>query len=826
MSKFLEDFLITMPATQRKKLLELLQLKQQEGIIKSKKEFELELERLLQTLNNQNGKPTFEPQMQVGKTSSEKHNQNMEAIAFDLDTLFDASNQIERLLADHQLLSRSLLNELKKKIEQMKAKVTKYKLMIQNSDKMDDVIIENFKSPTYTETDESVLELYRYDRFGQKKESEFNAENYGHSIQLAGIESVDQLKTTYGKKLAKIEIINRIGLVASNNKYKVENAIDGSPDTFWAESILVDEPIIQNIDDLWSHDYHDYPKSGAICEIEITLNGLSTVSEIYFDPYCNYPLEIVAIHGYEKSDKSGKMYVLVSPNHENIYQRSQKSTDRMVFQFPSVEITKLRILIRQENYTKENFLVNVDEKNNTELWDTINSDEQLIQDFVKPGETIAEFDRKNEITGWNVYLKKLKEWATIFRQDGLVDAAKKAMEIVKIGDYKNPLLLALRSINSKKEKEKVYDKRSPEMAKDWLAVNKLAYVYGAYNISIFGRKYHNSSIYVSKPLPVSSNAKMISLSTNEKHHDIVIGSDELEKTTNQTVSQTARITDIEYYITNKKNPSASDWISILPIEKKYVEGELLLGNDQQKVEEFKENFVIFTLRFKAISSETIVVRRNGIPIARDMYEVSLDGRKIGIKRDYFSAYSIYTVDYKPDDSAYVVNFPNQLEATPKQYQNKNGQNGEYFDSVSQDNTIELTHYPYLFREQYFSYDNENNQYKEDTSKYTEENILYPIIVRVQGVTFKNITNYATNSYEVERLKENNGYTFAQIGKKIIFGHPQNNFELKDIVVDYYYLENHIRMKAILRRNHSGYEAVTPAIYSYQLKIHSFDQIAD
>jgi hypothetical protein len=825
MNQFLQDFLITMPGTQRQKLLELLELKQKQGLIRSEDEFKRELERLMAEMEKYNGTPTFMPIYQQGRTNSQAYNQNLDAIAFDLSTLFDASNQIERLIADNHQISRSLLADARKKIYTLKAQVDRYKLLMNHSDGFVDAIHEDFKTPQYTENEENKLQVLRKDRYGQPLSNIYNAENYGHALQLAGIETTDQLKTNYGRVLAKIEVRNRTGLEASNNKYKVENAIDGSPDTFWAEAIIVDDVIQQNIDDLWSHDYHDYPKSGAICELEITLNGLTTVSEIHFDPYCAHPLEVVAIHGYETTDNGGKMYSLISPNHPNIYQRSQKSVDRMVFQFPSVEISKLRILLRQENYVKENFIVSYDDLHNMEMWDRLASDEKIIPDFKEPGESMAEFDRKNEITGWKLYLEKLIEWATILRKEGLVEAAKKAMEIIQMGDYKNPLLLALRSINKNGEKEIVQDPRSPLLSQQWLATNKLVYVYGAYNISVFGRKYHRNSIYVSKPLPLSSNISRISLSTKEKHHDIQIGGEEIDPNTKQLIQHTARITDIEYYVTFKKNPLPSDWKPILPVEKKFVQGELLLGDDiDEEYPEFEGlDLITFTFRFPVVSKDTVTIRRNGYPMLPHMYIISDNGKKVGIKREYYSPSSIYTADYKPVDSAYTVIISGENGIQPTQFVNENGEIGEKFQTVDHNNCVELKHYPYLFRKVMFQYNKDEGRYDEDSSTYNSNEIYYPIIVRVKGVEYKNITDYATNSYDPERLKENGGRTFAHIGKKIIFGKPENGEKLEDIVVDYHYITTDIRLKAILRRNHAGYESVTPALYSYQLRCQSFDQ---
>lgn len=828
MSKFLDNFLITMPTTQRKKLIELMDLKQKEGLIRSNQELQAELERLIKEMETRAGSPTFKGRVQSERVDSKSFNANMEEIAFDLATLFEASATVDRLLIDNQQLSRSLLEGIKKNIFILQSKLERYQMLMKNTDGFIDGVHEQFNAPQYTETDETVLQNLRKDRFNKYMDSNYTTENVGNTLQLAGFETIDQLATSYGRRLARVEVLNRTGQSSENPEHGIDKAIDGSNQTYWAESILVDQPIIQNINDLWSNDYKDLPKDGAICEIQITLNGITTISDVHLNPFCAYPLEVVAIYGYETEDMGGTFYELISPNHINPYQRSKKSVNQMIFQFPSVDISKLRILLRQENYVKENYIVNDKDAKNMELWRKLSSSVELVDDYKQPNETIAEFDKKNEITGWNVYLEKLTEWATSMKQSGLVEAAKQAMKTIQMGDYKNPMLLKLQALVPDKQEGLDTD---PTLSQGWQAVNKLSYLYGAYNISVFGRKYHNQSIYVSKPLPLSSNALRISLDTEEKHYDKEIGPAMVDPLTGQNrARETARITDIEYYITHKKNPTASDWQPILPISKTYIQGELLLGDmiqgnppEFEAYETAGNHLIAYSLRFPVESDKTLVLRRNGIAMHPDTYIVSEDGKKIAIFSKYYMASSIYTVDYKPQDGAWFVNLDESSGIVPTQFIDKNGETGEQFANVDFDSAITLKHKPYLFRTQLFPYDKKKQEYYLDESKMSSLTPEFPMIVRINGQEFKNVTNYMTNTYDVERLVENEGKTFAQIGNRMIFGKPIDGMKLENITVDYYYVATDIRMKAILRRNSVEDESVTPALYNYNIRCQSYDQ---
>ncbi|WP_067923581.1 hypothetical protein [Alicyclobacillus shizuokensis] len=809
MASYLDQFMLTMPATQRQKLLELLQLKQQLGYIKSEYELQLELDNLLKQLDARDGKPTFQARTQSGITNSTAYNQNFEEIAFDLNVLFGASDTIDRLLRDNQLLSRAALSDIRKQIFAMQSKLEQLKLTMKNTDGFVQGVHEQFNVPQYTETDEQTLSLLRQDRFGQPVPAIYNAQVVGGALQLASSESFDALRTAYGSNIATIKVRNRVGPVATDNSHPVEYAIDGSTESYWAEAVLVDAPIQQDISNLWSHDYHDYPKDGALCELEIDLGGITTVSEITFDPYCAYPLEVVAIHGYESTDYDGQMYELISPTHPNPYQRSQSSTTEMTFQFPSVDISKIRILLRQENYVKVNYIVSQDQVNDMQLWNQIAQSDAstTIPDKAAPGQTVAEFDQVNQITGWNTYLNALEQWASQQgdKASNLIQSARTAMNVIRTGNYQNPMALTLRAVDPNATLPS-----DPELQKSWVPVSKLEYLYGAYDISINGRQYESMSVYVSKPLPLPGNIKNISIDTQEKHYDIPMDQ-----------GDQARITDIEYYITYKKNPDVEAWKPILPISKEYVVGELLLGRSSDVDYPELSGTMWFTLRFPAISADTVAVRRNGSPMDSMTYVLSDDGKALGIYPQYYSASSIYTVDYKPADSAYVVSLDASSGVEPVQFINDNGDTGEFFETVDGDNTVTLKHEPFIYRSDLFTYDQDAALYTQDDSKLSPANPYYSVRVMVNGVEYENITDYTTGTFDREKLQTaNGGKCFAQIGNKIYFPTGQ---QLTNIVVDYFYLTTDIRLKAILRRNAAGYESVTPALYEYSVRCQTYDQ---
>ena len=816
MSKFLDKFLVTMPAMQRKKLTDIIEMKKDSGQLRTEAQIKAEFERMLQDIEKRNGSITFQARHQGGQSNSAAYNSNIEEIAFDLASLFAASEAVDRLLFDNSQLARSLLSNINKQVQTLQTRIERYRMLVQNADAHIDGIFEHFKIPELTETYEEILRTYRTDRFDKEYSSIYNAEHVGDSLQLASVQSEDKLRGTGGKKPSTIKVTKRMGNYHADTKHSAEFAIDGSLDTFWAEAAIADAPISRNDSSHWRLDYRNVASTnGAFCEFEINLNHASEVTDIHFDPYCAHPIEIVSIYGYETEENDGKGYELVSPSHPNPHQRSRKSTNKMSFQFPAVVISKLVFLIRQENYTKENYLVDVNRQQDADMWEKLTTKGDLIPDMKDPNETMASFNKKMDITGWTTYLNALEKYGKEKKDPSIIEMARSAMEVVRLGDFTNPLLVKL---NSLKKEDRVEIEKDEMLSKEWIAMNQFSYVYGAYDISIYSRKYISRSFYVSKPLPISSNSVKLTLSTEEENHDVFV-----------RPAIKSRITDIEYYLTYKKNPANEDWVPVLPLEKQYVECELLagdVGGDSKVFSDYERStakkLITYTLRFEMVSPSTLVIKRNGIPIDRNTFLISEDNKRIGIKEEFFSSSSIYTVDYKTSDEAYEVVI-DERNVPPIQYIDSNGETGEYFANANQDNTITLKHSPYLFRKDIFSYNEDELKYDTVEEQVQMSNPTFPINVRVNGKDFYNVTDYTGNSYNEEDLKKNEGYSFAQVGGKVYLGRPIDGHEIKDIRIDYHYIATDIRLKAILRRNSTENQSITPSLYSYKIKAQSFDQ---
>lgn len=808
MGKFLNDFLLTMPSIQRSELQQILNQETTGLTLVETTAVKQELDRLMSQIET-NKNFTFQARQQEHKTNSLIHNTNMEELAFDLQVLFKLSAMIDVYMQSHTQLTRSGLISIKKNLNQLKQQLMRFQMMANQGSPYSEYIYESFENANYTEVNEEELLVLAKGRYDEQMDASEHAEIIGNTLVMAGVQTVDQLKTNYGRKLADIQVRARSGYATVAVGHEIDKAADSSLESYWAEQILVDAPIQVADPRQWQSDLPNNDLSGALCEIEIQLQSLATVSDIHIDPFASYPMEIVSIVGYETREFGGKVYNLIGMNHPSENQQNKKSTSKMIFRFPSVDVGSLRILVRQENYSKENYLIKENDLQNMKVWNELSTNDEILDDIKADNETMASFNLKNEVSGWSTYLEALKKWATGIKQTGLIAAAEKAMESIRRGDYQNGLLLQLKALKE--------DTEIPEDLKDaFHAVNKVSYIYGAYNISIFGRKYKNQSVYVTKPLNLSSNTKRITLSTNEFH-----------QTANRGMSnQQESLTDIEYYFTSKKNPTYQEWIPVCPVNKRFITSERLMGDsiggDYPELDE-QEHIIVYSFRFPSTSKANVDVKKDGQSMHRSMFIVSDDCKKVGILSKYYSASSIYTVAYQPVDDAYYFDIDESTGVEPIQYIHENGETGERFTSIQAGGSMDLRHVPYLSRTYLFEKTRRDSNYGQAKNVLNERSPEFPIHIWADDKELINITDYDSQTYDPARLEENGGYTFAQIGKHIVLGNPTDKTVFGLIKVDYRYILTNIRLKAILRRNTLDSESVTPSLYDYTIQCETRDQ---
>lgn len=332
--------------------------------------------------------------------------------------------------------------------------------------------------------------------------------------------------------------------------------------------------------------------------------------------------------------------------------------------------------------------------------------------------------------------------------------------------------------------------------------------------------YGEKQAYVSKPLDIPGNVMEIELEATEEHpvFDAVSG------------RANTRQTSIEYAISYKNKPTASDWIPLLPKNQTTVIGERLLFQGQEAA-----------LRFPAqLDESSFAVYMNGLrlPYTDILF---LSNQKVSLQN--FSAAAIYTVDYTPDNYRQdpwvckLNDYKHDIQSVTQVFPA-----GTAFNK-----TLTLDHYPFVDMQRILA----DNAYNPNTSTYK------PIQVRlidagIQGrnrTTLKLVEPYRDNllslaytynktlyqdkswsqlqSYDLTENAYYGGFDYFHWKDKLTFTEQFNVKRLQEnlaythgnasIEVTYQTLVTHFRLKIILRRNTADEQTATPKIGDYRLR---------
>lgn len=182
------------------------------------------------------GEPSFTAEEQSGLIRSEALNRAFGDIEFDLQVIFSHLLKIDSALSKHQTLNQSVIQSIKLAVKKLKDELNLVEdRMLRGAGP--DTIVETFRDPSAFETDQTlygVTEAYR---------AALDLDREGIKLPMVHVDNA--LISPTGLKLGRIQITNQLGgaMREVNPENDIDKAIDGSPDTFWAETILVDEPI-------------------------------------------------------------------------------------------------------------------------------------------------------------------------------------------------------------------------------------------------------------------------------------------------------------------------------------------------------------------------------------------------------------------------------------------------------------------------------------------------------------------------------------------------------------------------------------------------------
>lgn len=184
---------------------------------------------------------------QEDKVDDKLYNTFFSNLHVDLSLMFIESQLIESATMNYERIFDSMISDLEKEVKSLRNRINSLRLV---SEGEDGLIVRQygFDDKTQVETNRNKYSHLFKDRDGSDiPDVTLERTQDQHFVTLSKSHETDCLHNEEGETTATIEVVERRGtpvkLNTSNGASKIENAIDGSFDTYWGEVILADEPI-------------------------------------------------------------------------------------------------------------------------------------------------------------------------------------------------------------------------------------------------------------------------------------------------------------------------------------------------------------------------------------------------------------------------------------------------------------------------------------------------------------------------------------------------------------------------------------------------------
>ncbi len=514
---------------------------------------------------------------------------------------------------------------------------------------------------------------------------------------------------------------------------------------------------------------------GASVELIVTYQRATEVNEISLMPFVNFPMEVKAILIYD-NDRMENPYELVSPT---AIHKSIEDKEVISYQFQKIIAKKIKILLNQQHYIRRDVSVNVHDKTLLDAW--------------------------------------------LFNQGILQTPAPYLFKPVYYDmSLKNPYWGYVQDFLKNKDLSNLMESYTHYNSNNMISTTKFEYQYGLYNLAVNFNEYAEKGVYVTKPL-TNLNIQKIEIESDERHSLL------------ENIN--ANVTGIEYYVTEKAEPEAQDWLPILPKNVKTIESELLHIKFSKGLYEAETRFYI---------DKIIDVRRNGVKLDSQV-DYKIVGKRV-ILHNYLSGY-IYTIDYVPAASSYYIDFLDNMKR--RVFNPKYNRNEEYVDGQKKTeriglseatNLVKLQHSPFWDRgrialmEQDSLYNMTTSALKISNWNPTYLNNEYlPIEIQLVLPDGETISQPVDESDNIAPLLVNKT-DYHDLNRNLLEPFDGTNYQYRierdeirfntvlpkgtRLIVGYTYLTGPIRVKIIMRRNIVDEVGMTPVLHNYSIALQS------
>jgi hypothetical protein len=242
MEDYLKGYLEVLPDYQRRRIEDVL--KDNQNLYNISSVTEEEFREVINQLAEDHT-PLTNVIPQIDKLDEELYNAFFTNVYVDLNLLFLESLMIESATTNYERIFDGIISDLDKEVKALRQRVDSLRLV---SEGEDGLVVEkrSFESSTEMEDQDKFSSLF-VDRDGTPiRPAAFERRHDQYFAALSKTHETDALRNDQGVTTASINIEDRRGVPIGTDKperYKLANAIDASPETYWAEVVLTDEPI-------------------------------------------------------------------------------------------------------------------------------------------------------------------------------------------------------------------------------------------------------------------------------------------------------------------------------------------------------------------------------------------------------------------------------------------------------------------------------------------------------------------------------------------------------------------------------------------------------
>ena len=588
------------------------------------------------------------------KIDSDSHNQNMEEIFLDLNSLYSSIFDIYNRTKDQVISLDNDYLKSRASVEKLLNDVRVYSLRKQNP-QFNEVKLIDFNSSTNK----------------TKKVPSATVSPNVRLLQLKPFSATRTHLTTRTTRDTKVytKTISP-GLKGElSASFPPSNMVDQRPETFWGTIILADGPISQ----LYSKNTNTGSEfqtavEGPVVEASFVFSHTEKINTIRVLPFSEYPVTIVDVS--YKPSSSSQVYLPIKDFE------AQSTLDWVELNFSPVLAAEVRITIAQENYKKVSYLLPKSVVTNTDIF------QRILR------------ERASRVIGNAVFDSDLSLYLlnTISTFESAIDSLEKLYSAFDVDLGVQTNIDFYDDIN--KLIEMVYQDVSPEVAEGITSrslstevnqqpgdptvnITKYEYLLGIREVEINYELYYPRCYYESEKYLPQATVSELQIEVDEIHTAI--------KTPWQ---EDYRKTSTEWEVEIGGGRS----LPIHPINIVDEVDGIPCAKDEQI--DFDLNTQVGFTRLGGYYAVPYRLKKNGDLVLPTDYqsqritgsipkiEITLTGESV------FDVNSIYTIDYAVDPSSYNLNILDKFNS-------EEVVSAEVFTEVGSNNDIELSKFPFI-----------------------------------------------------------------------------------------------------------------------------------